>query len=45
MKELSRNEKLAYLIGLFDGEECLGINIEKDQRKHFISEALKVECG
>ncbi len=39
MKELSRNEKLAYLIGLFDGEGCLGISIERDSRKCFVSEA------
>ena len=35
---LSAREVLAYLVGMFDGEGCLTINIEKDLRKRFISE-------
>ncbi len=34
----SRIAIMAYLIGLFDGEGCLTINVEKDKRKGAISE-------
>jgi hypothetical protein len=39
LRALTGKEKLAYLIGLFDGEGCLTLNIVRDTRKRFLSEA------
>lgn len=39
MNKLSVREISAYIVGIFDGEGCLAINVERDSRKRFVSES------